>query len=487
MKYSPIALLIAGICQAQTEVPDLGSRLELFVDHFLIERMDGTRLRLHSPRRAGVALRFDKPWEGAFVGYVTVLKDGDRYRMYYRGLPRAGADGTALESTCYAESPDGIHWTKPELGLFEIDGSRANNVVLKGHHPASHNFSPFLDQRPGTRPEVRFKALGGGAKGLVPFGSADGIRWRPLSEKPVLTDGAFDSQNVAFWSTIENCYVCYFRTWDSKRSVSRATSTDFLHWSKSTPMSYGGTPREHLYTNQTHPYFRAPHIYLGIAARFMPGRRVLTPAQAKAIQVDPRYAGDCSDAVLLSTRGATVYDRTFMEAILRPGPGHQNWVSRTNYPALGILPLGDQLAIYVQKNYGQPTAHLDRYTLRTDGFVSVHGPYAGGELLTRRFRFQKLSAAEVHRRRQQHPSGALQQLILNFATSAAGSLRVEIQDADDIPIDGFRLADSLESVGDEIAAGARWRGGRDVSQIGGKIVRLRFVLKDADLYSLRFR
>ena len=485
MRYLLALLTLCSASQGQDRVIDIGSRLELFVDHHLIQRLDKTRLRLHQPQPAGVALRFDKPWEGAFVGYVTVLKDGDTYRMYYRGLPRAGADCTALESTCYAESPDGIRWTKPDLGLYEVNGTRANNVILKGHQPASHNFSPFLDQNPLASSDTRFKAMGGSSKGLVPFGSADGIRWRALSDKPVLTDGVFDSQNVAFWSTSEQRYVCYLRTWDSHRSVSRATSKDFMNWTPSTPMTYGGTPREHLYTNQTHPYFRAPHLYLGIAARFMPGRRVLTPEQAKTIQVNPRYAGDCSDAVLLTSRGGTTYERTFMEAIFRPGPGLENWVSRTNYPALGILPVADSMSIYLQKNYGQPTARLDRYTLRTDGFISVHGPYSGGELLTRLLHFEKVSAAGSGEVRD--PATRSQGLVVNFATSAAGSLRVEIQDAEGAPIPGFGLSDCVEMVGDEIDRVVRWRSKPDLSKLGGRPIRLRFAFKDADLYSIQFR
>jgi hypothetical protein len=57
-------------------VIDLGQRLELFVDHHLIDSLQGVRLILHSPRNEGAALAFDRPWEGAFSGYVTVLKDG---------------------------------------------------------------------------------------------------------------------------------------------------------------------------------------------------------------------------------------------------------------------------------------------------------------------------------------------------------------------------------------------------------------------------
>src|SRR5688500_4726736 len=106
---------------------DVGSRLELFADDWLIERMSGVRLTLHPPTPHEVAVRFDKPWEGVDAAYVTVMKDGDRYRMYYRGNPP-----DLPEVTCYAESKDGVTWTRPSLGLFPFKGSKDNNIVWAG-------------------------------------------------------------------------------------------------------------------------------------------------------------------------------------------------------------------------------------------------------------------------------------------------------------------------------------------------------------------
>jgi len=138
--------LVLLLCSSSlaTEVLELGSRRELFVDHFLIAKLDGVRLTLHEPRREDVAVKFDRPWEGGFSAYATVIKDGGVYRMYYRGLPDAGHDGSAEAVVCYAEANDGIAWTKPPLGLFAVKGTRANNVVLT-NAPFTHNFSPFLD------------------------------------------------------------------------------------------------------------------------------------------------------------------------------------------------------------------------------------------------------------------------------------------------------------------------------------------------------
>ena len=69
---------------------EIGGRRELFVDHHLIDKLDKVSLQLQRPQPAGVAFRFDKPWEGQVSGYVTVLRDEDRYRMYYRGRPLTG-------------------------------------------------------------------------------------------------------------------------------------------------------------------------------------------------------------------------------------------------------------------------------------------------------------------------------------------------------------------------------------------------------------
>ncbi len=453
----------------------IGSRRELFVDDLLIERMAGAALRLHQPVEAGVAIRFDLPWEGPFCGYPTVIMDQGRYRLYYRGLPTAGKDGSSAEVTCLAESSDGVHWEKPCLGLFEVNGSKRNNVVLAHQPPFSHNFAPFLDTRPGVQHSERYKALAGTAEsGLCGFVSEDGIRWRRFGDKPLLTKGAFDSQNVAFWSQSEQCYVAYFRTWSGGgfagyRTISRATSPDFVAWSEPVEMKFGDTPPEHLYTSQTHPYFRAPHIYVATPMRFVPGRKVLTDEQARTLGVKPGYAGDTADTVFMATRGGDRFVRLFLESFIRPGSDLGNWVSRAGMAALGVVPTGPaEMSIYKQASYAQPTSRLVRYILRTDGFVSVNAPYSGGEMVTRPLVF------------------AGQKLSINFATGAAGEVRVEIQDANGRALEGFGLADAVEQIGDDIDRIVTWKKGPDVGSLAGREVRLRFVMRDADLYSLRF-
>jgi len=476
----PFVAAVSPVLAAEAGPIDIGRRRELFVDGYLIEKLSGARLMLHRPRDEGKVLKFDKPWEGRFCGYATVIKDGDKYRMYYRGKPAAGKDGKN-ESVCYAESADGVRWTRPQFSLVPYGEHKRTNIVLAGDGAIAHNFSPYLDTRPGAPKSRRYKAVGGTAHtGLMAFVSPDGVHWKKLQDKPVIPKsyGALDSQNTVFWSHSERKYLCYLRTWTGGgfrgvRTISRTTSDDFLRWSKPVAMKFRhagrAAPVEHLYTNQTHAYFRAPHIYVSTAARFMPGRRVLTASQAKALGVHPRYFGDTSDAVLMTSRGGDVYDRTHLSSFIRPGIGAGNWVSRSNYPALNVVRTGaGEMSVYTNQDYAQRSAHMRRYSLRIDGFSSLHAEYRGGSLLTKPIRFTG------------------KRLSINFATSAAGSVQVEIRHAAGTPISGFKLDDCTPQIGNEIDRLVTWKSGPDVSALAGKPIRLRFTLKDADVYSFVF-
>ena len=471
------------------DVLDIGSRVEPFLDHFLIDRLQNSRLKMHPPTPREVAIQFDKPWEGLISFYPTVLKDGDTYRAYYRGEPVVTRDGSANEVTCYAESDDGVHWRKPNLGLFEVHGTRDNNVILGGDFaPITHNFTPFIDTRPGTPTSERFKGLGGFfsvrgerpgiEEGVIGFVSSDGTRWKRMKDSPVLdrsvhpphTDTA---QCCAFWSETEGMYVCYIRMWyddgsgqvhpgmaGNIRWIGRTTSTDFEQWTEAELVDFGDAPPEHLYTNQVQPYFRAPHIYLGFPYRFLPEKQIVPEHPAPGI----------SDGVIISSRDGLHWDRTFMEAFLRPGHDRRNWTDRNMCIACGIVQTAsDEISLYWIENYRHDTCRLRRGTLRLDGFASINAPYEGGEVVTHPLRFEG------------------SELALNYATSAAGSVRVELQEADGTPIEGYTLADCVEMVGDEIEGVVGWQAGTSVASLAGRPARLRIALKDADVYALRFR
>ena len=216
----------------------------MFVDDHLIETLRNARRQLHHPTPRDLSITHDAPWEGPGCGYHSLLRDGDLIRVYYRGSVVSVENGELVlgpQVYCYAESRDGIKFTKPELGLYEHNGSKQNNIIWTG--VGKHNFAPFIDTRPGCPPESRFKALGGVKRegGLFVFHSADGIHWSLTQDEPVVTEGAFDSQNLAFWDVTSGVYRAYFRTFTEGvvaensepvryRTIRTATSRDFLKW-----------------------------------------------------------------------------------------------------------------------------------------------------------------------------------------------------------------------------------------------------------------
>ena len=466
---SPTATAIAGAAEAAvTPVPEttdqpapaapptptavpveIGSKRQLFVDDWLVDVATSTTLVLHRPREAEIVLRLDEPWEGTTAAYFTVFKDGDLYRMYYR------CHNDANETTCYAESTDGVHWEKPSLGLFPFEGSTANNIVWSG--PESHNFAPFVDTNPDRRPGEEYKALGG--QPPIALVSADGINWKRLREEAVLTRGAFDSQNIAFWDEERGHYSAYFRIFTSVRAIARSISLNFTEWSNGIPIDLGDSPREHLYTNATTPYFRAPDVLLAFPSRFAPDRQRVAEHSLPGV----------SDAVFMSSRDGVNFDRRFMQAFIAPGRDLRNWTERSNMVASGVVPTADdEISVYYTQHYRHPTAHLRRGVLRTDGFVSLNAPHSGGEVLTRPIVFGG-NALEV-----------------NYRTSAVGSVRIEVLDAAGAPIEGFTLADADDLFGDDVDRTATWNGASDVGALAGRPVRLRLVLRDVEVYSFRF-
>ena len=336
------ALVLALTVVARAEEPiNIGSRRELFVDLALADHVEGATIQLHAPVRREIALRFDQPWEGNASGYTTVFQDGDVFRMYYRGH-RYIVDGSPLaqaqaEVVCYAESADGITWTKPKLGLHPWNGSTANNIIWMGS-AETHNFAPFKDTNPDCPPEERYKAIGGTttSNGLWTFKSADGVHWMRKSEGPVVSKGAFDSHNTCFWDAVQQRYIMYVRFFSEDdfkglRSIGVSYSSDFATWTEPVGLDYPGSPPQQMYTNQILPYFRAPHMLMGFPTRYVarplnPHVTALDPVELRQrlIKADERCGTDLTDGVFMTSRDGQSFKR-WDEAFLRPGPQAENW------------------------------------------------------------------------------------------------------------------------------------------------------------------
>jgi hypothetical protein len=437
---------------------DIGSRRELFVDEHLIARLEGAALKLHKPEAKDVVITCDAPWEGNTSAYFTLFQDGDRYRMYYRGS-HANEEKKSQhpEVACYAESRDGLTWEKPPLGLHEFNNSTQNNIVWATQ--GGHNFTPFRDGNPACAPDARYKAFARGygmidgkkKSGLLALKSADGVRWAYMREEPVITAGAFDSQNLAYWDAERREYRAYWRIFSNKvRAIRTATSKDFIHWEKQADLKYVDSPDEHLYTNAIMPYARAPHLFIGFPTRFQPAHQ----------QVEP---------VFMTSRDGVLFRRWAEPLIPITAPKDRDG-NRSNYMTWGLLQLpGDdrEMSVYAtEAYYAGPGSRVRRFVFRVDGFVSVHAP-AKGVLVTKPLRF------------------AGKELEMNLVSRGEG-VRVELQDSDGKAIKDFAREDCVAMKGDEIKQVVKWKGGPDVSSLAGKVVQMRVELDNADVYSMKF-
>ena len=455
---------------------NIGCRRELFADDYLIEQMTNVRFDLKHPERHEIIV-FDAPWEDRNAFPYSVVKNDDGIiRLYYRAsILEIEEEEKTIVAAIMESTDNGITFVRPKLGLHEYNGSRHNNILsigLPGTPP------PFIDTNPHCPTEERYKGLMAVSGRLYAFCSKDGIQWRKMQDEPLAYPGAFDTINTAFWDSIVGCYRSYTRAWVNRKTkeglckfriIQSATSPDFIHWSKPIDNIYAdGEEEVHLYTNATQPCPGAEHIYVAFPCRFMERRRRCIVKDENTVPNWPRSG--CNDGLFMASRDGIHWTR-YLDAWIRPGLDARNWTHRNNYPVWGIIPVSEtEWVMYVTEHYDQPDmpARLRRLSLRPHGFVSVHAHYCDGEFITKPLIF------EGHRLR------------LNYATAAAGSIKIEVQDINYKPFSGFTMNDMEPLFGDEIDGGVTWKNKSNLAYLAGKQVRLRFVMKDADIFAMRF-
>jgi hypothetical protein len=248
----------AGIAAARTPasgIVDIGGTRQLFVDDMLLAETSRVSKFQYRPDKhpKNPILRPDRPWEtglGIQISGQSVLYDSDEkvFKMWYVAT-RGENDGG--RRWCYAVSHDGVAWEKPELGLYEFQGSRRNNLISPDEWNGGGYFNVFKNPR-DPDPGRRYKALGAGAargrdaRGLIVAFSPDGLRWTEHPANPLTPMGReiADVPTMLGWDARLEKYVYYPRpghplthefNGNGKhrhvRTVGQSVSDDFIHWS----------------------------------------------------------------------------------------------------------------------------------------------------------------------------------------------------------------------------------------------------------------
>lgn len=477
-------LISSFALHSATEPIDIGNRLELFVDRHLVDEMTGdATLKMHRPEPREVVLVTGEPWEGNTCAYYTIFEDRrdgkPLYRMYYRGSHWIVETKKAAhpEVVCYAESRDGVKWVKPKLGLFEFNGSKENNIIWNG--VGTHNFTVFKDANPKCKPDARYKAIARGRSlvkgdkaskhGLFVYKSADAIHWKLYLDEPVITKGAFDSQNLAFWDPIEKQYRDYHRYFNGerKRDIMTCVSKDFVNWTEPVPIHYEDGRSEHLYTNAIQPYDKAPHILIGFPTRYIPKGSAVAP--------------------LIMTGRDRLNFYKWPEPVIPMSAPKDRAGNRSNYMTWGMLRLpgeSDEISVYATEAYYEgPDSRLRRFVYRNNGFVSLHaGVGETGELITKPLIFSP----------QLRPAGSSFALLLDGDIHEGGSIQVAIVNELGKDVPGFAAGQWKSTPKGGMFRGAvTWSKAdldrdKDLSRFAGQPIRLKFKIANADVYSFQF-
>ncbi len=508
-----LALLIALPGSLFAGIHDIGSRKQLFIDERFVEQPQGVTLRMNPPIKHGPVLLGTDPWDNGIVTAAgTVIEDGGKFRMWYTACPATGHPLLPFR-LCYAESIDGINWVKPNLGLYEWEGSKANNIIMDSN--IENGGGIFID--PKAPPAQRYKLLArlsattvheagkdpqvGNApseSGLYIYTSADGLHWelQPTRVFPFSPD----TVNMALYDDRTDKYLAFVRTWarmqrrvgvvESKdlmqpwpydKAVEKKTIGDMTVYSSKTlvptteiPDAYGvdgeDPPEVDHYNSAVVKYPWADDTYFMFPSQY---RKFPEPPASKY-----RNDGLVDIQLAVSRDGRKFHAASRFPYIEQGLKGTRD--SGSLYMCIGMLRRGDEIYQYYGGYNWSHGAYVGIPEMRhrggvmmtrqrLDGFISIEADHKGGQFVTPPVKFEG------------------RQLVLNLNASATGLVWVELQDANGQPFAGYSFGDCDPLGGNYVAAGVTWRQGKaDVSQLAGKPVRIAFKLRTAKLYAFQF-
>lgn len=461
-----LLLFSSGVTFADTLRP-LRENTELFVDDVKISRMENLTRRNHaSEKPATPVLSPDKPWEeGRTYIYGSVYRDpetGD-FRMWYSGPGR----------TLYATSKDGLRWEKPELGIHEFGGSKANNILL----PDGNGWVVMVDDFESD-PARRYKALLAApirVGGFYGYYSADGIQWKPYSEERLIPFGSEMVQIMRDPATKK--YFAYIRPYaprhypkseKQKRLGAVTVSDDFLTWQ---PMKVVLTPdavddawvkdkdaRTEFYSMHGFPYGQS---YLGVIPMFY-----ITQIHEKKGELQSKYDGPMDGQLITSRDGLEWHRMKDRSPVIPSGETFDRSIMNV---ATAPLIVDDEIWLYytaINTTHGGPVPpkkiSIGLAKWRLDGFVSLDAGEKEGVVET----------VPISNR-----SG---QLFIN-ADAAKGQVKVEVLDAEGKVLPGYAADDCVPIRSDAVDQEIRWRDHGELPQ--GAPFRLRFLVQHASLYS----
>ncbi len=492
----------AAFAESRPEPLQFGNRKQLFIDDLFFAEKSGISLSIHPPvkdARPVLVPETGNPWEANRISAGnSVVDDNGEIRIYYDAISPCPFDYDKRKRwLCVAVSKDGIHFEKPKLGIVPFDNRTDTNIVWPPKLDNSHEpGNVFIDTNPQCPPEERYKLVGTWeGKTRMAF-SADGLHWTAYPNPSFRNS---DTTNAVCFDNLLGCYVGWARFNqhfgpegnDGQRQVARCTFSDPRdNWGAETAVFHADEEDvRHLdktlfsgidhYCGGVNVYQPAPGVYFGMPAAYYHFHKDVSLRRGRGGTRSPGNDGNI-EVQLITSRDGIHWNRPERGKPFIPRGPDGSWDYGMTYVCGGsnLVYRGDEVWLYYS---AQPFTHGDyaldkkealgsvmRAVSRLDGFVSADAGMDPGEFTTPAMVFDG------------------KQLMLNVDTGGGGHLRVELQDENGKPIDGFALGDCDVINGNYIRQTVSWKGQSDLSVLVGKPIRMHVQMRSANLYSFQF-
>jgi hypothetical protein len=488
--------------------------------------LEGLTWRAHPPRPAGVALAPERPWEEYRIAPLAVIEDDGMLKLWYSAIachagtaadvvcPRCARPNPGTKVVCiacgwplvdidylqqsmfgvaYAESRDGVHWERPDLGLVDFRGSRHNNLVRGACGVPARN--------PKGGPAQRFMGLVEHQRELYVTFSSDGWHWQ-RQPRPCLPFGA-DTNNQLIYDPETDRYVALLRGFPGRRTTvycevadlqqtpwpfvdhgHQADSTGYRYLTDELPTALdvdaADPPLPGLDLNHVSASRLGPRTWLGFPALF---RKYPPAGLDRAGRETHRYFAQGNDGTwetqLAVSRDGRTWQRPDRSAYLGPGLWGGPDGGINSLYGVGLVRRGDEM---LQFGSGQSVTHgifepgerrgvgaIYGYTQPVDRFMAAVAGIGGGRLLSEPLTW---------------PGG---DLVLNCDCGGLGQISAELRGVDHTPLPGFAHADCDRVDLNQLAAVVTWRGQTTQTVPVGQCLRLDLRLESTRLYALTCR
>ena len=498
-----VIVLGASIASAEDLVP-VGLQKQLFVDDYVIAQKHNVTRELGQPKKLGVVMKpsvptdFDPvqkfpdglPKTGGYYEFgrrLSVLWNDkhQQFQMLYR------ACGEAL--TGYAESKDGIHWTKP---IVSQDGN-SNLITHRGKtrgtfYEASFMIDPTV---PWGHAEKYKSAFNPGNTRCAIAHSADGIHWKSYNGGRSVTGRAADTFNQILWDPIAERYMLITRTdMGAEGGIEESRASRIMVHEKGNDLvdypaawktlanvtaddperrkTKAGVPVLQMESMNIWTY---ANVYFGLMHVLTAGELTGAEGKIKVEDPDKRPEADVIDYYLGTSRDGVNYDKSWIYArkpfVVRGPDG--SFDKAMLQPSSQIITCGDEHFIYYTGQYNRhhcpasakrETGKIGLAKLALDRFICQKAGDRIGTVTTKPFELQG------------------DELELNV-DAKTGWVQIELLDEMGNAIPGF----SAKCKGaDKLRLTPKWKSG-NLTSLKGRTLKLRFTLQNAKLYAFEFK